>query len=109
MLFDILAGMGELIVKGTIAVGKITIETTALLGEVLVDTFSQDSSNSTSTYEYWSKLSYQEQEEYFKSNEYLRDYIKNDYYPNDRHLTAKYVQHIADSLNKEFTNKYNRY
>ena len=61
------------------------------------------------TYEYWMNLSYQEQEEYFNNNEYLKDYIKNDYYPNNRHLTAKHVQQIADKLNIEFTNKYDRY
>lgn len=61
------------------------------------------------TYEYWKNLSYQEQEEYFKNNEYLKAYIKIDYYPNDRELTAKHVQEIADKLNKEFTNKYDRY
>ena len=61
------------------------------------------------TYEYWMNLSYQEQEEYFNNNEYLKDYIKNDYYPNNRHLTAKHVQQIADKLNREFTNKYDRY
>lgn len=61
------------------------------------------------TYDYWMNLSYQEQEEYFNNNEYLKDYIKNDYYPNDRHLTAKHVQQIADKLNREFTNKYDRY
>lgn len=119
MLYDLLAGMGEMMVKGTIAVGKIAFETTALLGEVIVETFSQGSSNSNSinyvpkennsTYEYWKYLSYQDQEEYFNNNEYLREYIKNDYYPNDREMTARHVQHIADNLNKEFTDKYDRY
>ena len=52
-------------------------------------------------------LDYTEQFEYFQSNEYLRDYMKNDYYSCDRHLTAMHVQHIADRMNKEFTNKYN--
>ena len=61
------------------------------------------------TYEYWMNLSYQEQEEYFNNNEYLKDYIKNDYYPNDRQLTSKHVQQIANKLNREFTNKYDRY
>ena len=81
--------------------------------EVLTGLFS--GSNETTnkeentTYEYWMNLSYQEQEEYFNNNEYLKDYIKNDYYPNDRHLTAKHVQQIADKLNIEFTNKYDRY
>ena len=66
-------------------------------------------SKSNATYDYWKSLSYQEQEEYFKSNEYLKDYIKNDFYENDRELTAKHVQYIADRLNREFTNKYDRY
>ena len=35
--------------------------------------------------------------------------MKNDYYPNDRHLTAKHVQQIANKLNREFTNINNRY
>lgn len=121
MLYDILAGMGEMMVKGTIAVGRIAFETTALLGEVIVETFSQGNSSSSSssyydpkeennaTYEYWKSLDYRQQEEYFNNNEYLKDYIKNDYYPNDRELTAKHVQHIADKLNKEFTDRYNNY
>ena len=61
------------------------------------------------TYEYWMNLSYQEQEEYFNNNEYLKDYMKNDYYANDRQLTAKHVAQIADKLNREFTNIDNRY
>ena len=81
--------------------------------EVLTGLFS--GSNKTTnkeentTYEYWMNLSYQEQEEYFNNNEYLKDYIKNDYYPNDREMTAKHVQQIADKLGREFTNKYDRY
>lgn len=82
--------------------------------ELLVGLFNNESNDAkeeknNTTYEYWCKLSYQEQEEYFNNNEYLKDYIKNDYYPNDRELTAKHVQHIADKLNKEFINKYDRY
>lgn len=115
MLYNILAGMGEMICKGTIAAGKIAFETSALLGEVIVDTFSQGSTNNNgmkenkSTYEYWKNLSYLDQKEYFENNEYLKDYIQNDYYPNDREMTARHVQHIADNLNKEFTNKYDSY
>lgn len=100
MLFDILAGMGEIIVG---------VATT--LCETIIDVFNQENSNieDNKTYEYWCNLSYQAQEYYFKNNEYLKDYIKNDYYPNDKYLTAKHVQHIADKLNRDFTNINNRY
>jgi hypothetical protein len=80
--------------------------------EILLELFSGETSsnsNNISTYDYWMSLDYREQFEYFQSNEYLRDYMKNDYYSCDRHLTAVHVQHIADRMNKEFTNKYNRY
>lgn len=63
----------------------------------------------TETYDYWMGLDYKEQFEYFSSNEYLKDYMKNDYYSTNRELTARHVQAIADKLNREFTNKYNRY
>ena len=62
-----------------------------------------------STYEYWMTLDYSEQFEYFSTNEYLRDYMSNNYYSCDRHLTALHVQYIANKLNKQFTNMYNRY
>lgn len=62
----------------------------------------------TSTYDYWKTLTYEEQEEYFNNNEYLRIYT-NDFYPNDKELTARHMQDIANKLNKEFTNKYDRY
>lgn len=81
--------------------------------EVLTGLFNNESNEvkeqNNTTYDYWMTLTYQEQEEYFNNNEYLKDYIKNDFYPNDRYLTAKHVQQIADKLNREFTNKYNRY
>lgn len=101
MLFDILAGMGEIIVG--------VAET---LGEAVVNIFSQENNSDESnneTYEYWSNLSYQEQEYYFNNNEYLKDYIKNDYYPNNKELTAKHVADIADRLGRNFTDKYSRY
>ena len=60
------------------------------------------------TYDYWKTLTYEEQKEYFENNEYLKIYT-NDFYANDRELTAKHVQHIANNLNREFTNKYDRY
>lgn len=81
--------------------------------EILTELFSHEissvSSESNETYEYWMSLSYQEQFEYFSSNEYLKEYIINDYYSCDRHLTALHVQKLAYKLNREFTNKYNRY
>lgn len=82
--------------------------------EVLTGLFNNENNEvkeeqNNTTYEYWMTLTYQEQEEYFNNNEYLKDYIKNDFYPNDRHLTAQHVQRIADRLNKEFINKYDRY
>ena len=97
-IFDILKGVAEC--------------TTEILFELFsgeTSSSSSFSSNNTSTYDYWMSHDYREQFEYFQSNEYLRDYIKNDYYSCDRHLTAMHVQHIADRMNKEFTNKYNRY
>ena len=82
--------------------------------EVLVGLFNNNTNEyneeqNNTTYDYWMTLTYQEQAEYFNNNEYLKDYIKNDFYPNDRYLTAKHVQQIADKLNREFTNKYDRY
>ena len=62
-----------------------------------------------STYNYWINLSYEEQFTYFSTNEYLKDYMQNDYYSTNRELTARHVQAIANKLNREFTNKYNRY
>ena len=95
-IFDIVKGVAEC--------------TTEILFELFSgETSSTSNSNNTSTYDYWMSLDYEEQFEYFQSNEYLRDYMKNDYYSCDRHLTAMHVQHIADRMNKEFTNKYNRY
>ena len=64
--------------------------------------------DNNATYDYWKTLTYEEQKEYFENNEYLKIYT-NDYYPNDRELTAKHMQHIATKLNREFTNKYDKY
>jgi hypothetical protein len=79
--------------------------------EVLTGLFSgsNEELEQNETYKYWLDLSYQEQEEYFSNNEYLKDYMKNDFYANDRKLTAKHVAQIADKLNRQFTNKYDRY
>lgn len=95
-IFDIVKGIAEY--------------TTEILFKLFSgETSSTFNSNNTSTYDYWMSLDYREQFEYFQSNEYLRDYMKNDYYSCNRHLTAMHVQHIADRMNKEFTNKYDRY
>ena len=80
--------------------------------EILAELFNNNNNNTideNETYKYWMNLDYNEQEFYFNNNEYLKDYIKNDYYPNDRKLTAKHVAEIADKLNRTFTNKYDRY
>ena len=94
-IFDIVKGVAEC--------------TTEILLELFNKETGASSHNNTATYNYWMSLDYREQFEYFQSNEYLRDYMKNDYYSCDRHLTAMHVQHIADKLNREFTNRYNRY
>ena len=91
------------------------------LGEVLVDTFSNEKpgydlnsgvsyvpEGNHETYDYWMRLTYDEQKQYFENNEYLKIYT-NDFYEKDRHLTAQHMQHIADKLGREFTNKYDRY
>ena len=114
-------------------IADITYESSKYLGatiyclvEVVCETFTQNSESSNksyisyssnnekkdiyqSTYDYWSRLDYDEQESYFNNNEYLCEYIEKDYYPNDRELTARHVAHIADKLNKEFINKYDNY
>ena len=95
-IFDIVKGVAEC--------------TTEILFELFSGETSFNSNNTnTSTYDYWMTLDYREQFEYFQSNEYLKEYMKHDYYSCDRHLTAMHVQHIANKLNKEFTNKYDRY
>lgn len=102
--------------------GEVGYGVLSTMKEVLVDTFGNEKEGydivnnpvpyvkekSTETYDYWMTLTYQEQKEYFERNEYLKIYT-NDFYENDRELTAKHVQRIADKLNKEFTNKYDRY
>lgn len=62
-----------------------------------------------STYNYWKDLTYEEQFFYFSNNKYLKDYMQNDYYSTNRELTARHVQAIADKLNRQFINKYEKY
>lgn len=94
-MFELLKGISEVLLE---------VATGLFNHEIEPKEESQDE-----TYEYWIHLSYQEQKEYFEYNEYLRDYMDRDFYENDRHLTAKHVQQIADKLNRKFVNKYERY
>lgn len=100
---------------------EITCGVLETIGEVLVDTFSNEKpgydlnsgvsyvpESSHETYDYWMTLTYDEQKQYFENNQYLKIYT-NDFYEKDRHLTAQHMQHIADKLGREFTNKYDRY
>lgn len=61
------------------------------------------------TYKYFLGLCYEDQEYYFKNNEYLKQYIDREYYPNDKSFTARGAARIARLYNREFTNKYDRY
>lgn len=69
---------------------------------------SQSKTDEELTYEYWNNLCYQDQEEYFKNNEYLQRHIDTHYYQ-DRHQTAKHVAELSKTYHKPFTDKYNRY
>lgn len=93
MLLNILSGVAEL-----------TLE---VINGLLSGSNNEETNNET--YKYWSELSYDDQESYFNNNEYLKDYINSHYYPNNREITAKKVQELADRMNRSFTNKYDRY
>ena len=95
MLFNILTNVAEVMVE---------VATTLFSGN-------NESMNDIekNTLEYWESLSYQEQEDYFNNNEYLKDYKDSHYYQNNRYQTAKRVAELSYKLNREFTNKYNRY
>lgn len=81
-----------------------------VITEVATGLFSSSENEvNNETYRYWEELSYDDQESYFNNNEYLKDYINTHYYKNDRHMTAKKVQELSEKLNREFTNKYDRY
>ena len=95
---------------------KILVNVAEIMNEVATTLFSGNNTveenNDTieeRTRRYWEGLSYQEQEEYFTNNEYLKDYRKNDFYERDRYMTAKHVGEISRKINREFTNKYDRY
>lgn len=93
MLLNILSGVAE-----------VTLE---VINGLLNGSNNEETNNET--YKYWSELSYDDQESYFNNNEYLKDYINSHYYPNDRRQTAKHVAELSYKLNREFTNKYDRY
>ena len=95
MLLNILSSVAEVITE---------VATTLMSG-------SNETSNEMEnvTMKYWENLSYQDQQLYFENNEYLKDYIDTHYYPNDRRQTAKHVAELSYKLNREFTNKYDRY
>ena len=93
MLLNILSGVAE-----------VTLE---VINGLLNGSNNEETNNET--YKYWSELSYDDQESYFNDNEYLKDYINSHYYPNNREITAKKVQELADKMNRSFTNKYARY
>lgn len=92
-------------IKGAGFVTKVVLEGVA---DTLKNSKEENPASSNQTYDYWMTLTYEEQKEYFENNEYLKIY-GNEFYPNDRQLTAKHVQELANKLNKEFINKYNRY
>lgn len=104
----------ETIVDITYESTKILGNAAVCLGDIIVEAVMHSPSDNKidiyqETYDYWMSLSYEDQERYFHNNEYLRDYIKNDYYPNSREFTARHVAHIADKMNRPFIDKYDRY
>ena len=108
---DIVEVIGDTTVEIIKGMAEVTCEVaTELFSHPLSESSNcSSSSKNNNTYEYWKNLDYSAQEYYFKSNEYLKDYIKNDYYSGDRELTAKHVQEISDKLGRDFTNINNRY
>ncbi len=80
-------------------------ETTTSILESVADNMSSNADEQDATYNYFMSLSYQEQEDYFKSNKYLNMYIDREYYPNSKHYTARGASRIAKMYNREFTNK----
>lgn len=80
-------------------------ESIVLILESTTENISNNTDEEDATYNYFMTLSYQEQEEYFKSNKYLSMYIDREYYPNSKHYTARGASRIAKMYNREFTNK----
>lgn len=100
---------GEVGYEVLVGAGSIT----KMILESVSDTIKNDNTkekevSNKSTYEYWMSLTYDEQKEYFERNKYLNIYT-NDFYQNDRELTAQHMQYIADKMNREFVDKYDRY
>ena len=100
------------------AIGDIAIGMAQVTTEVLCETFSQGNNNEETTnnkgydeatYEYFRYLTNDEQQEYFKNNEYLNLYYEDKYIYNNRDQQAKVIAEIAYKMNRSFTNKYDRY
>ena len=75
---------------------------------ILASTAENISSNTDeedATYNYFMTLSYEEQKDYFESNQILNMYMDREYYPNSKEYTARGASRIAKMYNKEFTNK----
>ena len=105
-------------------VADITFGVMECLGEALVETFSNNSHNSTcsscmnynssdsdyytNTYEYWKSLSPVDREYYFENNSTLQKYGEL-YYYNDREQCAKSIAKIAEKERRSFDDKYDRY
>lgn len=90
-------------------------ETITGVAEIMADNMNSNSEAinkdeiGAKTYEYFMSLSYIEQEEYFKYNDYLKMYLDREYYPNSKEYTARGAARIARLYNREFTNKYYKY
>ena len=95
-MLNLLKGIAEVLVE---------VGTGLFSNEVVID----EKETNNETYEYFRYLTYEEQEEYFDYNLDLQMYKDTHYYPNDREMTAKKAQELADKLGKEFTNKNKRY
>lgn len=96
------------------AFSEITYGILTTLNDAIVNIFSNNEENNnisndnSDTYDYFMRLTSEEQREYFENNEYLNEYL-NDFYENNRYQTAKVTQEIANRLGRQFTNKYDRY
>ena len=122
--------MENKIMKTIGTVGYIVFDFLKFTGEILYDTFNHPCGSSQpqfgngykyndenecekyydkETYEYMSKLTPDELNEYIATNEYLNRYNTESYIYSDNKQTAMRMAEIAYKENKSFTNKYNRY
>jgi hypothetical protein len=122
--------MENKIMKCIGTVGYIAFDFLKFTGEILYDTFNHPCGSSQpqfgngykcnnenecekyydeATYEYMSRLTPDELNEYIATNEYLNRYNTESYIYSDNKQTAMRMAEIAYKENKSFTNKYNRY